>query len=369
METKIYIDPRCDRRYCAFYIKGLYDTYGRKNVRYSLRYSRSIDMSKRAPSDNPMGGEETRLLLFVIKQDECIRKIAIDPWDETYVYDAAYQWADMYAKVNYDKDKTPGKYKERILSIPPSFSIKYQGYISTAFEVLNGIRLCFFPKRLIYKTVSRFARECFMFSRVSLKEYISHDVGIEPKYVFFVSTYWHLSDVLWGEDHTHEGYDHFVNMANQNRLSYINVASTIDGIEFEGGLWSSHDEIYNSKGDKISYSHFISTKEYITKTKQSICVFNTPAVWGCHSWKLAEYMAMSKAIISMPLKNELPEPLVDGENVVFVNNEDEMRAAIIKIANDDAFREKLERGAFEYYKKYMAPTSVINYVLDHGVQK
>ena len=39
--------------------------------------------------------------------------------------------------------------------------------------------------------------------------------------------------------------------------------------------------------------------EWISKTKQSAIVFNTPAFWSCHGWKLGEYLAMGKCIISV----------------------------------------------------------------------
>ncbi len=59
--------------------------------------------------------------------------------------------------------------------------------------------------------------------------------------------------------------------------------------------------------------------EYMTKLKSSLVIFNTPAVFGCHGWKLAEFRALGKAIISTPLTRELPSPLEHGTHVHFVD--------------------------------------------------
>jgi glycosyltransferase involved in cell wall biosynthesis len=89
---------------------------------------------------------------------------------------------------------------------------------------------------------------------------------------------------------------------------------------------------------KYSYS------EYLEKTKKSLFVFNTPAVFECHGWKLGEYMAMGKAIISTPLSNDLPESLKHGENIHFVNSEEEIKDAIQLLLKDEDYRNKLEKG-------------------------
>lgn len=68
-------------------------------------------------------------------------------------------------------------------------------------------------------------------------------------------------------------------------------------------------------------------------------------------------MALGKAIVSLPLVNDLPEPLVHGENIHFVeNNVKAIKEAILKIKNDDDYRAKLEKGAREYWEKYGTST-------------
>ena len=73
---------------------------------------------------------------------------------------------------------------------------------------------------------------------------------------------------------------------------------------------------------------------------------------------------MVKAIISTPLSREMPgEGLVHGKNVHFVNNKDEIYDAVVKIRDDKTYREQLERGAREYYERYLAPEVVMERIL------
>lgn len=97
----------------------------------------------------------------------------------------------------------------------------------------------------------------------------------------------------------------------------------------------------------------MSVKEYIERTKKSVLVFNTPFSNGAHGWKMGEYLALSKAIISLPIVNDLPAAFVHGENIHFVEiTEASIKEAILKITGDDAYRSKFEKGAKEYWEKY-----------------
>ena len=95
---------------------------------------------------------------------------------------------------------------------------------------------------------------------------------------------------------------------------------------------------------------------WLQKTQQSALVFNTPAFWDCHGWKLGEYLALGKAIISTPLSNDLPVPLTHGVNIHFVEDDiDSMRAAIQYIIGNPDYKERLEQGASAYWASYGTP--------------
>ena len=43
---KAFIDPRCDIRYAAFYIYGLYQTLGKHNEKISGQYYRQVPIDE-----------------------------------------------------------------------------------------------------------------------------------------------------------------------------------------------------------------------------------------------------------------------------------------------------------------------------------
>ena len=90
-------------------------------------------------------------------------------------------------------------------------------------------------------------------------------------------------------------------------------------------------------------------------------MFNTPAFWDCHGWKLGEYLALGKCIVSTKLSNDLPYPLEHGVNIHLVENTEEaMREAIEYIISHPDYRHKLERGAREYWEKWGTPAASLN---------
>ena len=100
--------------------------------------------------------------------------------------------------------------------------------------------------------------------------------------------------------------------------------------------------------------------------RKSAVVFNTPAVQNCHGWKLAEYLAVGKTIITTSFENILPQPLIHREHIHYVSPEkEEMKEALEEIMNDLAYRRKLETQSREYFQSYLMPLVVVEKLLQH----
>ena len=41
-KSKVYLDPFCKMSYASFYIKGLYDVFGKDNVSFSAKYFKEL---------------------------------------------------------------------------------------------------------------------------------------------------------------------------------------------------------------------------------------------------------------------------------------------------------------------------------------
>ncbi len=336
---KAIIDPRCKILYASYYIQGLYEVLGKKNVSFSMKYFHNLDMKKESHAFD-------HYFAFVLIRDNQTYKIIIDYRDKTSIKDSAYQWCDVYAKVNFNQALTPEKYLPKTLSLPPAFGIRLWGLgktlgyavrnlFKTGFNIPASIKLF-----LIYYGAS--------YKRLPLSFY-TQKTETRDNYIFAAATLWNHSGCI--------------ETTNKFRYNFMMQAQAVPNIDFEGGFLAAldHPEYEKHKGMIVAKAY--TRKEYITKTHQSSVVFNTPAVHNCHGWKLGEYIAMGKAVISMPLSNDLPMPLIHGEHIHIINSEHELEPALPLIINSKDYRHKLEQNIKAYYKQYASPEAVIHQIL------
>jgi hypothetical protein len=330
---KVIINPRGNILYKSFYIYGLEQMFGKQNVVYSDTPFLKLSLSSRNEWD----------ILFCINDGCKSLKYYISCNDSYEINKEIYEWCDIYGTVNANFALTDVKYHAKLVSLCPSFGIRCWGVLRTIMHVLTDYRL---GMGALKKHLGKYKR--LLTTRRDLSIYLSSENTIKP-YIFFCSTLWYNDE--WNKND--EG-------VNKTRANFIRACRCIKDLEFEGGLVPQTDRC--SSIDKFAdclYSG-VGMDEWIDKTKKSIVVFNTPAFWNCHGWKLGEYLAMGKCIISTELSNDLPYPLEHGVNIHFVeNSESAMRDAIEYIVSHPEYQQKLEHGAREYWNKYGTPEATL----------
>jgi hypothetical protein len=151
---------------------------------------------------------------------------------------------------------------------------------------------------------------------------------------------------------------------NPPRARFIEACQSTPGLDFEGGFvprWP-HDHIPGLEALTAPKRYPVS--EYLEKIKRSAFVYNTPAVHQCLGWKLGEFLALGKAIISLPLTRRVPAPMEHGIHAHFVDgSEGSLRQAIECLRDDLRYRKSLEEGARKYWDAHLAPTRVIDRLL------
>ncbi|MDR3339259.1 MAG: hypothetical protein LBT25_04025 [Candidatus Symbiothrix sp.] len=340
---KIFIDPRSSINYSSFYIQGLYDFFGKHKVSFSSKYFKDLQ-------------EIDMLLAFVFINDKEIKRIIIDYRDQTDIIEDAYQWSNMYAKINVNKSTFLHAHPNKILNIPPSFAIKIWNPLELIFHLGNNFFKAKIMKHIHDKNIHLrpkiWVRNYLtLFKRQKLSDYNDFYENENEKekenYVFFVSTHW-------------EGCDD----TNLYRRSYVLFCLQNKSIHFSGGFFIGRNtRIPENIPSDLLFDKFISNSIYLKNMKKSIFVFNTPAVHHCHGWKLGEFLCMGKAIISSPLLNDLPVPLRHNENIFIIENEADIDSAIDELLNNKDLRHKLEKNARLYYEKYASPTKVIERII------
>lgn len=341
----IYMDPRCMINYGSYYIYGLWKTIGRNKCRFSLqpfRDTKLIDYK-----DYRRG-----FPLVINLYDETETKIYIDFSDSDKVDPFFKTWADLYAKINISNSST----EDDVFAIGPSFSITLWNGISTFVKAIvnyhKGSKLCDRDVHLKY-----FLRDYMylLYRRKKFYNYLtSHS---EDDYCFFLSTLW---------------YDEVTDQTtNKYRGWFLKEAKEIFP-KFEGGFFY----IKNAGKEFKKYNEYIKTydgllinkripmDDYLFKIKRSSVVFNTPSVLGCHGWKLGEYLAMGKAIISTPITNKMPGNFLSGKNYIEVKTREDIHNALIYLKQHGEIRKQMEKDNKEYFDNYLSPSSVIKRIIN-----
>lgn len=331
MSIQAIVNPLNHIAYSSFYLYALREVLGKAVVRFDCTPFQDLSVQS----------QQSRGLLFVLRQTGSPeRKFFICGNDSYRIEEEIYDWCDVYASVNANFAKTPGRAK--LVSLVPSFGVKVW---NTGGTVLRALSNAIHYQRIVHdQKLKTFLGN---YKRLLDRPFYT-DLTPEPSrsdYVFFCSTLWYNDE-----------YNQNDRKVNARRANFIRVCKGIGSIHFEGGFvpqqGRSSSELFADCLSATSYPY----KTWLQKTKQSALVFNTPAFWDCHGWKLGEYLALGKAIISTPLSNDLPAPLTHGVNIHFVEDDiDSLREAINYIIENPGYKEQLEQGARAYWASYGTP--------------
>lgn len=341
--AKIIVDPSSRILYASFYIDGLNTIFGEKNVSFSNSYFKTLKRHS-----DPFAFEHY-FAFVIIEQKMPAVKVVVDFCDVIDINSTAYEWCDKYAKINFQLASTDGM-PEKLVLIPPSFGIKIWSFRKSLYYGLSNLIKCNFTPIVSYK---RFLHDYYMqYRRPKLTAFCPNNaIGStynRKPFVFLIGT-------LWGENGE---------KTNQQRKDFIEMVIAKQ-LPFEGGFLASGNHPKADQYEKYLFHTAYTSAQYLEKTKESAFVFNTPAVHGCLGWKLAEFLAMGKAIISMPIGNTLAPPLEHGVHIHFTADKEELRDAINLVVNDEEYRRFLSQNANEYYNAFVDPKVVIQTILKH----
>lgn len=334
--SRVIIDSYCRFKYASFFIKGFMDVIGKDKIVYQSKPFEGLNVqSTRLTHDLYMA------CILVRGEDAC--RIIIDYHDNGNIDRVAYEWCDLYFKVNLDKELCSNL--KKLHPTAPNFSIRVYGSWECLWHaVINYIQSYSRSKVDAKSFLGSYYRSN---QRKTIEEY-EHPIATNDNYVFSLSTLW--------------PHDNCVRLSNPLRATFFRACKSHPDLQFEGGFYvpsgyMNHPQCKEYTDVTVDYPY--SQNDYLMKTKMSVFVFNTPVVFNCHGWKLGEYLAMGKAIISTPLHYSLPHPLTHGENIHFVNGKDELVEAVSLLLTDKCYRKKLECGAHEYYLNYVQPRKCV----------
>ncbi|MBQ0021935.1 MAG: hypothetical protein KBT29_01715 [Prevotellaceae bacterium] len=284
------------------------------------------------------------------------KKYFFDVHDASDVDEVIYDWCDVYAKINVNE---PDAEREKMTVLGPNFSVRVDNPIRTVIlGIVNYVRAFGHWNDKVHPSFFFFMKG-YLYTLYRRKRYsvYSDSFDEDKDYVFSMNTLW---------------YDPFtVRATNRYRYAFM-MACKRYVKEFEGGFFyigsksvrkyypNYKDYLERYKG--VLWMKRISMNRYLKNIKRSAFVFNTPAVCGCHGWKLGEYLALNKAIISTPLTRVMPGDFQKDKHYICVTNEKEIEEAVLMLSKDPELAQLLKRNVHEYYEKWIAPEAVVRRV-------
>lgn len=342
---RIVFDYRTILAYGAYYYYGFKSVYG-NIVSYGL-----TDVSISNHEEYRKG-----CAVIIIYDNGKKKRIFIDTNDNDGISIKYYDWCDIYAKINLnpaDRNKT------KVIAIGPSFGIQIWSPFNTMLKCIKNY-VCWNGS---YKESLRLYLKDYAYTFYRRLPYEKYNIKCheERNYMFTLSTLWYDERTF---NTTNKLRGHFARACKDEFEHFEGGFYFIkgDGVQKEFPKYKSYMEEY---GDLLIYER-ISMTEYMKRINRASFVFNTPSVCGCHGWKLGEYLAMGKAIISTPLNNVMPGDFIAGTHYIEVTNENEIREAVHRLHEDASLVESLKQKSIEYFDQYLSPVAVVTRILDYA---
>lgn len=322
---RVHVHPYFDPYYYGFYWEGL--------RRLGAEITLGCDGFPPPDDDGFYAPKDTFAML--VETSQGTNRVYISADDHGDVAESALTWADRFGTVNLDPANAH-VFDERVLALGPSFGVR-------AWSPVEAAHTCWEARRTTPEPLRGRRRDKMFIDqyRKRLPE-ATYDRGrSEPDFVFFTAWPWTKHPDV-----------------NPPRARFIEACHRSPGLDFEGGFAprrrdnpAEFDGLYAPKRYPLV--------EYMQLIRRSALAFSNPAVHGCVGWKLGEFLALGKAIVTVPIDNVLPEPLEHGVNVHIVDGSaEELDAAIQRIRADHVYREQLETNARAYYDRWLRPEVV-----------
>lgn len=176
------------------------------------------------------------------------------------------------------------------------------------------------------------------------------DVTVEPKVVFQTR--------LWTSD---EVPVQEVEPLNTGRVAMVRALRRAFGNRFVGGLVPT--ELALSQYPEDVTPHPSKYSAYLALKKRCLVGVYTRGVEHSLAFKLGETLAASQCLVSVPLRYELPAPLVPERHYLPFDSPDECIAACQRLLDTPALASEMRRANHDYYVREVEPAAHVARVL------
>ncbi len=154
---------------------------------------------------------------------------------------------------------------------------------------------------------------------------------------------------------------------SEDRIKLVTELKKEFGSRFYGGIVK--DSIALRFCPKNLLCSKITRRQFTRTLKESDIAICTLGVGLSNPWKLGEAMAASRCIVSEPLRYELPEPLVNGENMETFVSVDDCLSACDELLHDPKKILHIKNNNWDYYQRHIRSQNLIERMLNKCFQE
>jgi len=155
---------------------------------------------------------------------------------------------------------------------------------------------------------------------------------------------------------------------NEFRAACIRAGRKYFPGRFEGGFAPDKFTAHNY-GDCLLRDARSSRKaSYLDRMRRAEVCVATAGLFGSIGWKLGEYVACSKAIVSEPLRYVLPGEFLPTVNYLPFSTVDEFIDAVSTLVESPDQRRRMQAVNWDYYNEFVRPDALVWRTIQHVLE-
>jgi hypothetical protein len=326
-----------------------------------IEYSESVARPARLLVDQPWHLRSRDYAAMKIIIDDRIR-CHIDVHDSWEIDLAAYENSDVYFKRSHDPGRLPPTDFPRLRPLGLVHDVRNDGLDLrelrriARLEAPGSARVGTLLKTTLASVASAFNRGPRP-NRSLLQA--DPDPTLEPRVLFMVGL-WDPSDVPADRQDKVAEFE----AINEMRVACIRSLRREFGHRFTGGVMHTDFARRRYPDVLLDDPRAALKRSYIRRVRQHpICVATT-GLHGSNGWKLAEYVALSRAIVAEPLRYAIPGEFAAPSHYLGFRSADECTGQVHRLMADPTLRHAQMRANQHYYQHHMRPEALARYVID-----
>jgi hypothetical protein len=180
------------------------------------------------------------------------------------------------------------------------------------------------------------------------------DYSAEPRVLFMVRT-WDPADTPTASAQERDERTRI----NTMRAECIQLLRKELGPYFYGGFVRTRHAIAHYPSLLLPDHSFSAKPQYLAALRSFPICIATTGLYGSIGWKLAEYVAFSKAIVSERLNYTVPGPFRHGTHYLEFSSPEQCVHNAVTLMSDHALRCSLILNNAHYYNDFVRPDSMI----------